>query len=67
MTFEGTLQFLVDHIGKTVDVEVTLPVAGADGPVHIAGFWGGHGFVPPGPRRVREREAVRVSGTRGPP
>jgi len=40
MTFEQTLQFLADHTGKTVDVDVALVVEGRSEPVHVAGFSG---------------------------
>ena len=40
MTSRTTLQFWADHVGKTGKVDVTLPVACRDEPVHIAGLLG---------------------------
>jgi hypothetical protein len=40
MTFDETLQFLREQVGKWVEVSVALLVPGREEPVHLAGFWG---------------------------
>jgi hypothetical protein len=40
MNFEDTIEFLEQHVGKTVEVVIEMPVPSRDEPVHLAGFWG---------------------------
>lgn len=45
MNFDETLEFLQQHLGKTIEVAVELLVPGRDEPTHLAGFWGQLGHL----------------------
>ena len=40
MTFDETLQFLTEQVGRSVEVSVALPLPRRDEPTHLAGFSG---------------------------
>jgi hypothetical protein len=40
MTFDETVLFMADHVGKTIEALPSLPVPGREEPVHLVGCMG---------------------------